>query len=139
MNKQLTRQDSKLLFRALGANGIFSLICGVAMTATAAPLATWLGVPNHYWILGLGIMLIGFGASLLVHFIRKRVSRAEALAISGMDLAWVVGSVVLLLLAPDFLNRDGLVAVLAVGIVVAVFFELQAVALWQISRLQSHN
>lgn len=134
MSEQLTSTDSGLLFKALGANGLFSLASGLVMTLGAQPIAGFLGVGNHFWVLGLGIMLIGFGLSLLLHYRRQRVSRAEAVAISVMDLGWVIGSAALVLLAPDLFSREGIIAVVAVAAVVLIFFELQALALWRVSR-----
>ena len=134
MSRQLTDNDSKLLFNAFAANGLFSLSCGLAMTVFAGPVASLLGVSGPGWILGLGIVLILFGGSLLVHFRRKRVSQVEAWMISAMDLGWVLASAVLVLLAPEFLSREGLIAVVLVGVVVLAFFELQALALWRIAH-----
>lgn len=131
MTKQVTGSESQLLFRALGANGAFSLLCGLAMTSASGPIAELTGVPNHLWVLSLGIGLIFFGASLLVHFRRQRVARAEAVLISGMDLGWVIGSAALLLFAPGLLTPAGFTTVLLVALAVFVFFNLQAYALWQ--------
>jgi hypothetical protein len=134
MGKQLTFGDSRLLFRALGANGLFSLTCGLIMVVAAGPVSAFIGLENVYWTLGLGVMLVLFGASLLLHFRRKKVSRIEAVAISVMDLGWVIGSAVLVLLAPELLSRAGLLAVIAVAVIVLLFFELQALALWRASK-----
>jgi len=137
MVKQVTGTDSQLLFRALGANGVFSMLCGLAMTIASGPIAELIGVPNHVWIMALGIVLIIFGASLLVHFRRQRVATLEALLISGMDLGWVLGSAALLLFAPGLLTSVGFTTVLFVALAVFFLFNLQAYALWQNLRKPS--
>ena len=137
MARQVTGTDSQLLFRALGANGVFSLLCGVTMTFASGRVAMLLGVPNRYWILSLGVALLFFGTSLLVHYRRQRVAAAEAVLISGMDLGWVLGSAALLLIAPGLLTPAGTTAVSLVAIAVFVFFNLQAYALWRNFRKPS--
>ena len=132
MTGNVTYQDSRLLFRTLLANGSFSLLSGFAMLAFSGPIARLIGIADSRWLLGIGIGLLGFGGSLLVHAYRKRVRRAEAIAISLMDLGWVIGSIVLVLAAPELFSSAGVVAVLAVAAIVFVFFELQAYALWKL-------
>ena len=131
MNRQLTNRDAPLLFRVLGANGLFSTVSGLIMVVGAKPVSLWMGLGSHYWLLGLGLVLVGFGGSLLFHWWRRRVSRAEALAISALDLGWVLGSALLLLLAPQWLRPEGTWMIVGIGLVVLVFFELQALALWR--------
>lgn len=131
MTNLVTYADSRLLFRTLLANGGFSAISGVAMLALSGPIAALIGLPDARWISGLGVGLIAFGGSLLIHGLRKKVGRAEAIAISVMDLGWVIGSVVLLLLWPELFTSAGVVVILAVAAIVLVFFELQAYALWK--------
>jgi len=131
MAHHVTSKESKLLFRALGANGTFSLASGIALVGRSDAISMIIGLANERWLVGLGVMLILFGASLLVHAYRKRVRRAEAIAISAMDLAWVVGSIVLVTAMPELFSSTGIVVVLSVAAVVALFFELQAIALWR--------
>jgi hypothetical protein len=129
-----TATDSKLLFTALAANGTFSALCGIIMLSFPAALATFIGIPDQRWLTAIGAGLALFGASLLLHAYRKQVRRAEAIAISAMDLAWVLGSVVLLYVAPDWFTRSGVIAILTVAGIVLALFELQAYALWKTKK-----
>ena len=129
----ITFEQSRNLFRALGANGVFSLFSGLAMVLASGPIAGMLGVGNPAWIVWTGVALLGFAFSLLMHYRRKCVRRIEAVIISALDLAWVLGSLVLVLIV-DVLSASGVMIVLIVAGVVLVLFEWQAWALWKHAR-----
>ena len=131
METNVTYEQSRLLFRTLTANGLFSTVSGLVMLVFSSPVAAYLGLPDARWLFWLGIVLIGFGGAVLFHGYRKRVRRAEAIAISALDLGWVLGSALILLLAPGLFTTAGIVAVLVVAAIVLTFFELQVYALWQ--------
>lgn len=134
MSLILTNDDSRLLFRALTANGAFSLLSGLAMLLTASTLAGLIGVAEPRWLIAIGAGLVGFGGHLLWLVRRKRIRHSDAIAISAADLAWVVGSLLLVALWPGQFTGFGIVAVLSVALIVLAFFELQAYALWQHRR-----
>ena len=104
------------------------------MIVMSRPLATFLGLPDPRWLPGLGGVLLVFGVGLLVRARGRSVARAEAIAISAMDLGWVVGSVILIVALPGLFTSTGMIVVLAVAAVVLGFFELQAYALWKTRR-----
>ena len=131
MNSHIHYDDSRLLFRALLANGVFSSLSGLIMLLAAGPVAQMIGIAEPAWLRGLGAVLLVFGGSLLLHVYRRKVRRVEAVAISAMDLGWVIGSALLLLLVPELFSATGVVAVLVVAAIVFAFFELQAYALWK--------
>lgn len=131
MSTILTASQSNLLFRALLANAVFSSVSGAVMLLMAGEIAALTGLTKPAWLAIIGIGLIGFGASLFLHVRRQRIRRVEALAISVMDLAWVIGSVALVVLAPGLLNTLGITVVLVIAAIVLCFFELQALALWK--------
>jgi hypothetical protein len=131
MATRVTATDSKLLFTALAVNGTFSAFSGIIMLSFPTALAIFIGVPDQRWLVAIGAGLVLFSASLLLHAYRKQVRRAEAIAISAMDLAWVLGSVVLIYVIPDLFTRSGITVILTVAGIVLVLFELQAYALWK--------
>ena len=131
MSKQVTDDDSSLFFIALGANGTFSLVCGISMAIASTRIATFVGVPDSRWILALGIGLVVFGAVLLLHYRRKSISRIEAILISVMDFAWVLTSIAIVVLLREYLTANAIIAILAVAAIVLTFFDLQAYALWR--------
>lgn len=134
MTKQITNNDSKLLIGALGANGFFSALSGIAMVLVPASIAQFLGLSQSGPIFDLGIMLILFGATLLYYYFRKSVRKLDAIVVSILDLAWVLGSVAMVLAAGDLFSAAGITAIFVVGIVVLTFFDLQVYALWQLGR-----
>jgi len=136
MSTHLTYEHSSLFFRTLSANGIFSVTSGFIMLAMSGSLSSFLGLSDHRWLLGLGGILLVFGGALLLRARSRCVTRVEAIAISAMDLGWVVASIVLIVALPGLFTSSGMIAILAVAAVVLAFFELQAFALWK-TRAQS--
>ena len=135
MANLITANDSKLLFTALGANGVFSSVSGLTMVLASNSLANFLGISQPQMIFELGIMLIGFGALLIYFYRRKRVHVANAIAITVLDLAWVAGSAILVVAMPDLFSSAGMVSVIAVAVVVLMLFDLQAYAIWRARRI----
>lgn len=134
MSVQVTASESKLLFRALAANGTFSTLSGIIMLSFPTSLANLTGIPDKRWLVAIGAGLVIFGGSLLLHAYRKQIRRAEAIAISAMDLFWVLGSVALVYAAPELFTRSGVIGILTVAAIVLGFFELQAYALWKLRK-----
>ncbi len=131
MKDKFTTNDSRLLFIALTANGVFSTLSGLTMLLFSGALANLIGLSEPRILLGLGVGLLLFGGSLLLHRYRNSVRKSEAYIISLMDLFWVIGSIVLVVVAPSIFSSAGIVVVLAVAAVVLTFFEMQALALWR--------
>ena len=134
MANQITAKESKLLFNALGANGLFSGGSGLFMVLASSPIAAFLGLASSQLIFELGFMLILFGTLLIYFYRRKRIHTASAVIISILDFAWVLASLAVVLGVPELLNTAGTAAVVAIAVVVLVFFDLQAYALWRLHR-----
>ena len=134
MTTSITKVESPLLFRALLANGVFSTVSGLLLAVLAGPIAELIGLQQVTLLRVIGVGLIGFGASLMLHVRRSRIRGAEAVVISALDLGWVLVSVALVVFAPGLFSTQGIVAILAVAAVVFAFFEMQAVALWKLRR-----
>ena len=134
MSRVLTPSDSRLLFIALTANGLFSFATGLLLSMGAGRFGSIIGFQDPRPLIAIGLGLVAFGLRLLWLARKKQVRRGDAIAISAADLAWVLGSVVLLITLPGLFNQVGVVFVLAAAFVVLTFFELQAWALWQTRR-----
>jgi len=134
MANQITAGDTKLLFNALGANGVFSGVSGLIMVLASGAITEFLGLTDPRFILELGFMLVAFGGLLVFYYRRKRIHRATAIAISALDLGWVLGSAGLIVAMPDLFSSAGTVAVIAVAVVVLTFCDLQAYAIWRAHR-----
>ena len=99
------------LRRSLQLDGIASAVCGVLLLAGARPLSDVIGLsaPGPARVVGAG--LLGYAALLLWNAARPVVSRGETLAAVVLNVAWVLGSTVLIVDAP--LTAVGTVAVAA--------------------------
>jgi hypothetical protein len=122
----MTISSDRLLRRTLWGNGIFSILSGAVLAIFAGPFAaiaahepsTGLGLELAvvFEILGLGV--VGFG--LLCVWIASRETMPAGLArvIFAADLAWVLGSIVVLAL-PASWTTAGVAGIVVVALIVA--------------------
>jgi hypothetical protein len=96
----------------------------------------WLGV-SGLSISPLGMMLLAFSIALVALSFARRVPMIFVRAIIAADLAWVLGSAVLLVMYPASLSSTGTVLVVDVALVVLAFAVIQAVGLRRAMRLIS--
>ena len=123
-------KNSKLHI-ALRSNAIFCDVSGFVMVLAAKPLSQFLGLQNPAILVGLGIGLIAWALMLFWGSAQTEVPRWLAwLAIDG-DLAWVVGSVIVLLSPAIHLTTAGKWTIAITADVVLVF------AIWQFFALRS--
>jgi len=118
---------------AIVGNAAFSTITGLFIIVAHDWLAHLLGVAGGASLVGLGIGLLVFAASLLINARRSEIRLAEAWAVVLMDLAWVAGSYLILPVAPFTVEGKWIIAM--VGDLVLVFAVLQWIG---IHRIQSH-
>lgn len=119
----------QLLRRVLQANMIFSGLSGLLLAAAATPLSQWLGVSATWLLVVIGIGLIGF-AGLLFQIARQSpLDLRQANLIFWLDVAWVVGSALLLFTGWVSFTNAGWWAVLLVADVVALFAILEFVGI----------
>ncbi|PIQ61999.1 MAG: hypothetical protein COV99_07675 [Bacteroidetes bacterium CG12_big_fil_rev_8_21_14_0_65_60_17] len=119
---------------ALRSNAAFSALCGVISLVQAEALSAWMGGFDPWILRALGPGLLLFAAILYMETRRSRPVPASALAISLADLVWVIGSVIVLIAAPDALSSGGTWTVLLVALVVLVFATWQLVGLRGLTR-----
>ncbi len=126
------RNASALLRRSLQGNAVFSAVSGLALTAYGKPLAALIGLEQAQILLGVGVSLLLYAASLFRNAAREQVSAGEAYVAVAMDVAWVLGSVVVIALGP--LNRTGNWTVAVVADVVLLFAVLQFAGIRRMQR-----
>ena len=124
----------QLLRRVLQANMVFSGLSGLLLAVDAGPLSRWLGVPAAWILMVIGIGLLGFAWQLFQTAKQSPMNLRQANAILLMDIAWVVGSALLLFTGWVSFTTAGWWAVLLVADVVALFAILEFVG---IRRLQA--
>ena len=123
MKLPTNRAEARLLRRALLGNAAFSAICGVLIVVLDQHIVALMAkLEHHLWPLGL--MLIGFAAFLVWLSTRPAVSPAWINAVIAADLAWVAGTIVLLVGWHGMLTGAGLWILGLVGALVFVFAEL---------------
>jgi hypothetical protein len=128
------RDRQRWLRYALIGNASFSTITGVFIVIAPDWTAHLLGLSGTANLIGLGIGLLIFAAALLINARRPELRLAEAWAVVLMDLTWVAGSYVILLVAPFTVEGKWVIAMVAD--LVLVFAVLQ----WMgIRRIQSHE
>lgn len=118
MNNQLN------LSRILLANGVFCSTSGLIFTLAANPLAGFLNtLPLVMTILGIGLLLYGI---FIVHIsMRPTITKSFTLFTVFADSAWVLFSVLLLILPIFNFAADAKWAIGVVAVVVDVFATLQ--------------
>ena len=118
MNNQLN------LSRILLANGVFCSTSGLIFTLAANPLAGFLNtLPLVMTILGIGLLL--YGLFIIYMSMRPAITRGFTLFAVLADSAWVLLSVLLLILPIFNFTVDAKWAIGIVAVVVDVFATLQ--------------
>jgi len=132
MSSVTTMTNSKLQFlrRVLQANGLFCAVSGLLAIVAAGPLATFLGLAEPLILVVTGIILVPYGLALF-WIVSSRDSLLGQVAVVAivLDIAWVLGSIVLLLTNWVPFTTGGKWAVAIVALIVADFAGTQIYAL----------
>jgi len=116
MNQNLTP-----LLNALRANAFFSRISALLMFLFADWIALQLGLAGTLSVYVVAGFLALFSIQLFSIVKSRKIKKAEILGIIGGDLAWVIGSVVLVAIYYTNLTISGLVVVDMVALAVLTF------------------
>lgn len=133
---QITVAPDHLLRRVLQANLVFSGLSGLLLAVGAAPLSRWLGIPAAWVLVVIGIGLLGFAWQLFQTAKQSPIDLHQANAILFMDVAWVVGSALLLFTGWVSFTTAGWWAVLLVADAVAAFAILEYVGIRRVRTWQ---
>jgi hypothetical protein len=122
----MTVSSDRLLRRTLWGNAIFSSLSGAVLTIFAGPFAgiaaheptTGLGLDLEiiFELLGLGVIAFGMLCAWIAS--RQTMPTGWARVIFAADLAWVLGSVLVLAL-PAAWTTAGVVGIVVVALIVA--------------------
>jgi hypothetical protein len=122
------RGTSTFLRWALLADAVISGATGLLMLVAASILETWLGVPTSL-MRSAGVVLLPF-AGLVVYLSRRnQISRSGVWTVIALNVAWVVGSVLLLVTRSIQPTTLGIAFIGAQALAVAFFAEVQYVGL----------
>jgi hypothetical protein len=126
LKEDIMNASDRLLRRTLWGNAVFSVISGAVLVACAGPFADWathepvsvagLDLAIVFELLGLGVVL--FGALCGWAASRETVPQGLARVIFAADIAWVAGSVLVLML-PAAWTTLGIAGIAVVALIVA--------------------
>ncbi len=133
----ITVAPERLLRRVLQANLIFSGLSGLILTVDAGPLSRWLGVPAPWILVVIGLCLLGFAWELFYAARQNPLNLRLVNVILFMDVAWVVGSALLLFTGWVPLTSAAWWAVALVADAVALLAILEYVGIRRIRGWQS--
>jgi len=138
----MNASSDRLLRRTLWGNAVFSVISGAVLVAFATPFALLateapvsvmgLDLALVFELLGLGV--VAFGAICAWAASRETLPRSWAQVIFAADIAWVVGSALLLML-PAAWTTAGIAGIAVVALIVADLAVLEYLGL---RRLAAH-
>ena len=123
-----------LLRKALIANALFSSVSGLAILFAQGSVSRILGISKNIGFAILGLGLLVFAGTLVINARRQQVKTSDAWIAVVLDLAWVLGSYVLIFVAP--FTTEGKWVVGVVAELVLLFAILQFVG---IRRIQSER
>lgn len=114
------------LRRVLRGNALFCAACGVDALIGGQWLATLLGIPTIGMLL-LGVGLVAYG--LILWRVVEVPTPTIVRVVTGLDIAWIVGSMVLLLVPILPLTDVGKIVIDVVALITAGFAIAQYVGL----------
>ena len=111
------------------ASGLLLLVAGGPIAELASPASELFGFALPTVCRAVGLFLLAFAALTLVAARGVPIRRGLVWEVFALNVAWVIGSAILVELAWDGLTLLGRLAIIAVALVVAVFALLQGVGL----------
>jgi hypothetical protein len=113
-------------------NALFSTLSGVTILFAQGCVLQTLGLSKNISLAILGIGLLVFAVVLVINARRQQVSTSDAWIAVVMDLAWVLGSYVLIFIVP--FSSQGKWVVGVVAELVSAFAVLQFLGIRRIQK-----
>jgi len=130
--KQQREEPSCFLRKALIGNALFSTLSGLTILLAQGWVLRILGLPSSVNLLILGAGLIVFAVTLVINARKQQVKKSDAWIAVLMDVAWVLGSYILIFIVPFSMEGKWVVGVVAE--LVLVFAVLQFVGIRRIQK-----
>jgi len=130
----MSNNNSSLLRNALYANSAFCFLSGLDFVLFSKPIANFLGLSTSSVILVLGIGLLLYGIEIFIFARKENISEGFAKFVIGADIAWVLGSVVLIFSSLVDFTTAGKWATAIIADIVLVFAIVQFVGLRRLAR-----
>jgi hypothetical protein len=140
----MTASSDRLLRRTLWGNAVFSVVSGAILAAFAAPFAaaaahapvSLLGLDLAIVFELLGVGVVAFGALCAWIASRAELPQGWARLIFAADIAWVAGSVLVLMALPASWTTAGIAGIVVVALIVA---DIAVLEYFGLRRLGSVN
>ena len=129
---RLCEDRACFLRRALMGNALFSILSGLTILFAQGWVLRILGLSSKVSLLILGVALLGFAATLVINARKQQVKLSDAWIAVWMDVAWVIGSYVLIFIVP--FSTEGKWVVGVVAELVFLFAVLQFVGIRRILK-----
>jgi len=130
--KQQREEPACFLRKALMGNALFSTLSGLTILLAQGWVLRILGLASNVNLLILGVGLILFAITLVVNARKQQVKKSDAWIAVLMDVAWVLGSYILIFIVP--FSTEGKWVVGLVAELVLVFAVLQFVGIRRIQK-----
>jgi hypothetical protein len=130
--KQQREEPSCFLRKALIGNALFSTLSGLTILLAQGWVLRILGLPSSVNLLILGAGLIVFAVTLVINARKQQVKKSDAWIAVLMDVAWVLGSYILIFIVP--FSTEGKWVLGVVAELVLAFAVLQFVGIRRIQK-----
>ena len=130
--KHQREEPACFLRKALMGNALFSTLSGLTILLAQGWVLRILGLASNVNLLILGVGLILFAITLVVNARKQQVKKSDAWIAVLMDVAWVLGSYILIFIVP--FSTEGKWVVGLVAELVLVFAVLQFVGIRRIQK-----
>ncbi|MCW8877358.1 MAG: hypothetical protein OQJ89_11030 [Kangiellaceae bacterium] len=120
----LTQVSIAKLEKVLKLNAMFSVLCAIDMLIFSDLIASFMGFnqPIILQIIAVGLILFG---GFVFWLSRNLPNQKQVESVVWMDRSWVLGSIILLVVANSSLSYAGITLVATVAVIVAAFAETQ--------------
>ena len=117
----MSTSSNQLLKTALTSNAVFSIVSGITLIVLNTSFQTWFGLNFPFWIIGAGLIPFGLIAYQTSRDTENMVRKGQMITI--MDLFWVTGSVILILLIDMTTTGQWMIGVVAMIVADFAFFQ----------------
>lgn len=126
--------ESNLLRNSLKANGIFSSLFGTTFIIVVNPIAEFIGLDYPFIVTAIVVSLLLFPIGLILNEFRETISTPEAKIAITLDVAWVLGSAIVIPLS--ILNTNGNWATAIIADIVLLLATMQFIGIRRLPNTQ---
>lgn len=122
-------QPRTLLQKILLVDSLSSGAAGIAFVVASGPIAAFMGVANPLALVIIGALFVVFAAAVYYTATREPINRRAAWLVFELNVAYIVGSALILLIDAFGLSTEGRWMVLILADLVTVFAIIEFIGL----------